>query len=148
MPKHTILLVDDDPSILDALSRILTQEHYNVIKLRDGLNAMLLLKKHQDEIHLVITDIKMPRMDGIELIRRMHTFLHTPMAVIILSGFYMVTNDTLKLGTGEHVILYDALLKPPDLNVLFNSIQKAIALTIKRRESIHEIDMKMYLSNN
>jgi YesN/AraC family two-component response regulator len=128
MPKHTILLVDDEPSILEALSNILTEEHYNVIQSLNGLSAMHLLKKHQDEIHLVITDIKMPRMDGIELIKRMHTFLHTPMAVIILSGFYTVTNDTLKLGTGEYVILYDALLKPPDLNALLILYKKLLRL--------------------
>jgi CheY-like chemotaxis protein len=146
--KPTILLVDDTPTFPKALDEILTAENYHVLTSPDGLNAMSILKQHQDDIHLVITDIKMPKMDGHELIQRMPTFLHTPMAVIILSGFYKVTNEALKLGTGEHVILYDALLKPPNLEVLFQSIKEAIALTIKRRQTIVENDMKMYLNNN
>lgn len=146
--KPTILLADDTPAILRALEEILTLENYNVLICENGLDAMNILKQHQDEIHLFITDVKMPKIDGVELIQRMPSFLRTPMAVIIISGFYDVRSETLKLGTGENVLLYDAFLKPIDLKPFLKSIEEAVALTMKRRDSRTVIDKNIYLSYN
>ncbi len=149
MPKQTILVVDDEQSILDALTKLLTVEQYRVLTSRDGLDALNIIKEQQHEIELVITNIKMPKLDGPELIQRMPTILRMPMAVIINSGCCgNVSRDHLKIGTGEHIMLYDVFQKPPNLEEFLKSIREAVALTITRRQSFIENDMTMYLNYN
>jgi DNA-binding NtrC family response regulator len=149
MPKSTILVVDDENSVLRALSEILTIENYNVLTAKDGLCAMDIIKENQHEIHLVITNIKMPKLDGFELIQQMSSMLRHPMAVIINSGCCgEVRRDHLKLGTAENILLYDIFQKPPNLLEFFKSIEEAIDITRKRRQALVEKDMAQYLSYN
>jgi DNA-binding NtrC family response regulator len=149
MPKSTILVVDDESAVLRALSKILTMENYNVLTAPDGLCAMEIMKENQHKIHLVITNIKMPKLDGFELIEQMSSVLHHPMSVIINSGCCgTVRRDHLKLGTAENILLYDIFQKPPNLLEFSKSIEEAIGLTRNRRQSFIENDMTMYLSYN
>jgi two-component system chemotaxis response regulator CheY len=69
MPK-TILTVDDSISMRQAVSFALTSAGYDVIEAGDGTDALTKLSR---PIHMIITDLNMPRMDGIELIRRIRT---------------------------------------------------------------------------
>lgn len=69
MPKERILIVDDDPDILDILDITLTQEGYEVIKANDGQEA--LEKISREAPHLVILDYKMPKIDGREVLRQL-----------------------------------------------------------------------------
>ncbi len=64
--RLNVLIVDDDESIRDMLSIVLKDENYNVLTAEDGKKALIHLKKNK--INLVISDIKMPDMDGIELL--------------------------------------------------------------------------------
>lgn len=60
---QTILVCDDDKDIVEAIDIYLTQEGYRVLKAYDGLQALEILKK--EEVHLLIIDIMMPKLDGI-----------------------------------------------------------------------------------
>ncbi len=58
-----VLVCDDDKEIVDAIEIYLSQEGYRILKAYDGIQALTIMKK--EEIHLLILDIMMPRMDGI-----------------------------------------------------------------------------------
>lgn len=85
MRKPTILVVDDESSLREIIVRTLQAEGYRVIEAGDGLQALALLDQDLD-VALVITDIRMPRMDGYELADRM-TVRPTPLPMIFISGY-------------------------------------------------------------
>src|SRR5581483_6689609 len=66
----TIALVDDDKNILTSVSMLLEQEGYQVQRYSDGVTALAALSSNPPDLALL--DIKMPRMDGFELLRRLH----------------------------------------------------------------------------
>lgn len=68
----TILIVDDSESIREIVSMTLENEGYNVLIGVDGKDALVLMKSH-DNIELVITDLHMPNLDGIGLIKEIRT---------------------------------------------------------------------------
>lgn len=61
---YNILVVDDDKEIVNAIDIYLSKEGYNVIKAYDGMEALKMVKKN-DNIHLILLDIMMPKLDGI-----------------------------------------------------------------------------------
>lgn len=61
---YNILVVDDDKEIVNAIEIYLTKEGYNVLKAYDGVEALKMVKEH-DDIHLILLDIMMPKLDGI-----------------------------------------------------------------------------------
>lgn len=81
----TILVVDDESTLREIIVRTLQAEGYRVVEAGDGLQALALLDQELD-VALVITDIRMPRMDGYELADRM-TVRPTPLPMIFISGY-------------------------------------------------------------
>jgi len=80
--KHTIALVDDDRNILTSVSMTLEQEGYAVRTFTDGESALQAL--NAKPVDLAVLDIKMPRMDGMELLQRLRQ--RTQMPVIFLTS--------------------------------------------------------------
>lgn len=79
-----LLLVDDEEEILDFLERIL-QTKYQIMRAENGVAALQLLK--EEAIHLVVSDVMMPQMDGFELCRKIKTdILHSHVPVILLTA--------------------------------------------------------------
>ena len=60
---ETILVCDDDREIVEAIDIYLTQEGYQVLKAYDGIEALEMLKNN--EVHLLVIDVMMPRLDGL-----------------------------------------------------------------------------------
>ena len=82
--KKSVLVVDDDRDIRTTLKMLLTKENLNVLTAADGFEALETLKSHP--IDLVITDIKMPGIDGVQLIETIKNhdeFIQT----IVMTGF-------------------------------------------------------------
>lgn len=67
--RKTILIVDDDPGVLDYASNVLEECGYAVLTAPDGATALVLLRDH-DQIDLLFTDVVMPGLDGVEVARR------------------------------------------------------------------------------
>lgn len=68
--NHCILVVDDSGPVRRVIAQALRDASYSVLEAEDGAEALEILKAAGDEIDLVLTDIRMPRMDGVELGRR------------------------------------------------------------------------------
>lgn len=117
LPK--ILVVDDEDSIRKTLREILEMEDYEVLEAKDGIDALAKVK--QLKFDLVISDIKMPKMDGVDLLEKIH-LLYPELPVIMISGHGDIdlAVDTVKKGA------FDYIAKPPDLNRLLITIRNAI----------------------
>jgi DNA-binding response OmpR family regulator len=83
---ETILLVEDEEPVLEIVRNLLGLNRYQVIEARDGYQALAICKDYSDVIHLMITDIIMPQMNGIELAKRARV-LRPAMKVLFMSGY-------------------------------------------------------------
>ncbi len=89
--SETILLVEDEPSVRELVGEILREEGYQVLTASSGAEALPLAHSHAGPIHLLLTDVVMPHMNGVELARQLTA--HRPgVKVLFMSGY---TNDPL-----------------------------------------------------
>lgn len=93
---YTILVCDDEKEIVDAIEIYLAQEGYKVLKAYDGQQALELLR--EEEVHLLILDIMMPKMDGIHAIMKIREDSSIP--IIVLSAKTQDTDKILGLNLG------------------------------------------------
>lgn len=93
---YNILVCDDEKEIVDAIEIYLVQEGYHVSKAYDGLQALEILK--QEEIHLLILDVMMPKLDGIHTIMKIRETNSIP--IIVLSAKSQDTDKVLGLNLG------------------------------------------------
>jgi len=114
-----ILVVDDESSIRKTLREILEFEKYEVNEAADGLDCLVKLKKHKYDV--IIMDIKMPKMDGMEALERVQ-LLAPDTPVVMISGHANIDTavEAVKVGA------FDFISKPPDLNRLLITIRNAM----------------------
>ncbi len=114
-----ILIVDDELNMRLVLKVLLNKEGYDVATAADGLEALKILKS--GDIEVVVTDMKMPKLDGMGLLERvMEEYPSTPVIVITAHGTIAKAVDALKKGA------FDYITKPFDQDELKNVILKAI----------------------
>ena len=109
MEKRTVLFVDDDPIVLRSIARGLLDEPYNICFAKSGEEALKILC--QQEVHVLVTDIRMPEMDGTELLKIV-TKEYPHIVKMVLSG-YTNTIDLTKTIHQEGVFKF--IPKPWDL---------------------------------
>lgn len=114
-----ILVVDDDKSIRRTLKDILEFEKYEVIEANDGLDCMVKLKQNQFDV--VILDVKMPKMDGMEVMEKIQT-TKPELPVVMISGHGNIDTAVEAVKKGA----FDFIQKPPDLNRLLITIRNAM----------------------
>ena len=98
----SILIVDDESAMRNLLEKILAREGYQVHSLGDGHAALEYLKGNN--VDIVVSDMKMPKMDGFELLKNIKQY-HPGVGVIIMTGYgdtYTV-KDALLLGADEYI---------------------------------------------
>jgi DNA-binding NtrC family response regulator len=117
MPR--ILIIDDERSIRSTLKEILEYEKYEIVEANDGAEGLQLLKK--EDFDLVMCDIKMPKMDGMEVLSAASE-LKPDLPFIMISGHGSI--DTAVEATKKGA--YDFLQKPPDLNRLLITVRNAL----------------------
>ncbi len=116
---QTILVVDDERAIRKALQDILAFEGYKVEEATDGQEAWKLIEEHNYDC--VISDIKMPKMDGIELLMKVQQIKpELPFVMISGHGDIETAVDAVKKGA------FDYISKPPDLNRLLITVRNAM----------------------
>ena len=116
-----ILIIEDEEPIRRVLVRILTDEDssFEIHEASDGKKGLDLIKN--DYYDLVLCDIKMPKVDGIELLQRTRKTNSTvPFIMLTGHGNIETAVESMKLGA------YDFISKPPDLNRLINSVRNAL----------------------
>lgn len=104
MEKETILIVDDEKEIRNLIEIYLKNEGYQVLKAADGLEAIDVLEKH--EVQLIILDVMMPKMDGIQACMKIREEKNMP--IIMLSAKSQDMDKIMGLTTGAD----DYLTKP------------------------------------
>lgn len=120
MPK--ILIIDDEASIRKSIKEILEYEKYEVDEAADGMEGVIKVKGNTYDV--ILCDIKMPKMDGQEVLERIR-LLSPESAVVMISGHGNIDTavSTLKQGA------YDYIPKPLDLNRLIVSVRNALDRT-------------------
>ena len=86
MNKHNVLVVDDEKEIPDAIERYLRPENIRVLKAYDGKEALEIIDN--EEIHLVIVDIMMPKIDGIEATMKIREEKNIPIIMLTAKSEY------------------------------------------------------------
>ncbi len=109
MDKEQILVVDDDPEIVNAIAINLQNEGYRVLKSFDGLQALDMI--NTEDVHLIILDVMMPKLDGLSTMLKIRAEKNIP--IIILSAKSEDTDKILGLSMGAD----DYVTKP------FNSME-------------------------
>lgn len=116
-----ILIIEDEKAIRNVLSNIISEENktYEVDLAEDGLEGLQKLSK--DSYDLVLCDIKMPKMDGIEVLDKAIE-MHPDITMIMISGHGDIDTavDCIKKGA------FDYISKPPDLNRLLNTVRNGL----------------------
>ena len=90
-PTKTLLVVDDDPLVRDVETQVLRLQGYNVLEAENAAEA-LRLAREASAIHLLITDLSMPEVDGLELTRRFRK-VHPKTPVLMVSGSLPLIQD-------------------------------------------------------
>jgi two-component system NtrC family response regulator len=119
MSEHKILIIDDEPTQVQALAGFLKKKGFDVEKATAGLDGLKILKKQT--IDLVITDFKMPDIDGIEVLKRAKA-INPEIDVIMMTAFGSIESATEAMRAGA----VDYLTKPVDLDQLEILINKAL----------------------
>lgn len=118
-PMARVLIVDDEKSIRNTLRDILEFEKYEVEEAGDGMECLVKLK--QSKYDVLIMDIKMPKMDGMEALDRIQ-LLAPDTPVVMISGHANIDTAVEAVKKGA----FDFISKPPDLNRLLITIRNAM----------------------
>ncbi|EAQ42099.1 sigma-54 dependent transcriptional regulator [Polaribacter sp. MED152] len=116
-----ILIIEDEAAIRRVLKKIISEENdaYNVEEAEDGLQGMEMIKNN--DYDLVLCDIKMPKMDGVEVLEKAKKIKpEVPIVMISGHGDLDTAVNTMRLGA------FDYISKPPDLNRLLNTVRNAL----------------------
>ncbi|SIR29606.1 diguanylate cyclase (GGDEF) domain-containing protein [Aromatoleum tolulyticum] len=119
LPARTLLLVDDEPSIQSALRRILRREGYTLLFAGSAVEALELLSRHS--VGVVISDLRMPGMDGVQFLDQVRS-LHPQAVRMILSGYADVGMITGAINRGA---VFRFLHKPWDDRELLEAVRDA-----------------------
>lgn len=116
-----ILIIEDESAIRRVLKKIISEENdsYQVEEAEDGLVGLDMISK--SDFDLVLCDIKMPKMDGVEVLVKIKNFKpEIPIIMISGHGDLDTAVNTMRLGA------FDYISKPPDLNRLLNTVRNAL----------------------
>ena len=122
---ETVLVVDDEADVCELARDCLVAAGYSVLEARDGEEALRIAEGHTEPIHLLLTDVMMPRLNGVELAGRL-THRRPDMKVLYMSGFAVVGAQTEQLS-GPGLQPGDPILpKPFSTEALIRKIREVL----------------------
>ncbi|MDP3461475.1 MAG: sigma-54 dependent transcriptional regulator [Bacteroidales bacterium] len=136
MPR--ILIIDDEASIRRTLREILEYEKYKIDDAATGMEGLALIQEQDYDI--ILCDIKMPEMDGIEVLEAIRQISETPVIMISGHGTIETAVEAIKKGA------YDYISKPPDLNRLLITLRNALDKSnlISETKALKKVVSKKY----
>ena len=124
-PTFSILVVDDDPSNAGVLADILDAKGFRVHAVTSGAEALAILRDHP--VNILLTDVKMPGMNGLELYRAARQ-LHPELVTILMSAY--AADDLIRQGLQEGI--KTVLNKPLDIDFLLMLISAYTSISLKK----------------
>ena len=140
---ESILIVDDEKNYLVVLKELLSEENYEVITAENALQALEIFK--ESDLDLVLTDMRMPKIDGIELLENIRS-INSEIPVIIMTAYATVEKAVKAMKKGA----FDYVTKPFQNEELKITVRKAIDLYKLKRENLnlrHEVSRKYQFGN-
>lgn len=117
MKKVNLLIVDDEPELRNALTQYFELEDYNCFTAENGAEAIKIIK--QRPIDFVITDLRMPGGDGVQLLKDIKQYNSDAPKVLVMTGFSEIErNEVLELGA------LDMIGKPVELDQIADLIDR------------------------
>jgi CheY-like chemotaxis protein len=122
MASEEILIADDEPAVRTYIRNILKMEGYQLLEAADGLDAIEQIRQHIAPIDLLVTDIRMPRMDGVALARSVsEVYPGTP--VVYISGYPFDLEEERSRHSGRPCAF---LSKPFTPKTLLETVEKCL----------------------
>jgi DNA-binding NtrC family response regulator len=134
MEAFRVLVVDDEPDFLETLVKRLKRRKVDASGVSSGLEAMQLLE--QEHFDVVILDIRMPGMDGLETLREMKR-KRPLMEVILLTGHASVESGMQGMQLGA----FDYVMKPAELEDILEKVRQAFERKTLHEEKVKEADV-------
>src|SRR6059058_2297410 len=134
--RHRVLIVEDDEIFLRPLQRTLEVEGYDVLVVGSGEEAMELLKS--DDVDLVLTDKRLPGVDGVELVRRIKND-HPDLAVVVMTAYGTIGSavEAMRLGAEDYLVKpFEAaeMLMVLRRAIEFHELKAASRATLRRNQ--------------
>ena len=117
---ETVLVCDDDDDVRELLTRVLGLRAYSVLSARSAREALEIVRRQEGKVHLLVTDVAMPEMGGIELAAEVRK-AHPSLAVLYISG-YTENAALLSAPLGPNTYFLAKPFLPGDLTSLVSSI--------------------------
>jgi CheY-like chemotaxis protein len=114
----SVLVVDDEPALLQFVTIVLRQRGYHVLTASNGVEGLMVYSSYRVKVDLVLTDVQMPGMNGIEMAKRLHA-LNPNLKILLMSGY---VPDGVEVPQGLRL-----LDKPFLPNQLMEAVQEMLA---------------------
>jgi CheY-like chemotaxis protein len=119
-----ILIAEDEDGLRGLVARALTRDGHTVTTANDGAEALDILTREQGAFELLLTDIRMPIMDGIALALAVARD-HPQIAILLMTGYA----DQRERASGLEALIHDVITKPFTLATIRSAVRKTIAAT-------------------
>jgi len=123
-----ILIAEDEEGLRSLVARALVQDGHAVVTANDGAEALDVLTREQGAFELLLTDIRMPIMDGIALALAAARD-HPKVAILLMTGYA----DQRERACGLDALIHDVITKPFSLTTIRTAVQDAIAASAMRQ---------------
>ena len=139
-PLAFVMLVDDEAPFVETMTKRLKKRDLNVISAFSGQEALDTLNKHQN-VDVVILDVKMPGMDGIETLKKMKSAY--PLIEVVMLTAHATVESAIE---GMRFGAFDYLMKPCDMEQLMGKVKEATRKKHDHEEKIREAHVKEILA--
>src|SRR5690606_15320395 len=118
--RVTILIIEDDPTLLTALSYALLREGYQVLTATDGARGLATARDQRDSLDLIILDLMLPGLNGFHVLRRLRVESDVPVLILSARAEEQDKVDGLDLGADDYIV------KPFTLRELLARVRAAV----------------------
>ena len=140
MTTPLVMLVDDEAPFVETMTKRLKKRELDVIAAFSGQEALEILNKNQN-VDIVILDVKMPGMDGIETLKQIRA--RFPMVEVIMLTAHATVESAIE---GMKLGAFDYLMKPCDMGQLMGKVNEAVRKKRGHEEKIREAHVKEILT--